>query len=505
MIYISAQPDKIYFIWQLEILLRNLNKLGIHQNDIQVLVAYNKDLGLNPYFQKFIDSHLHLATFYAYEDQRERPKYTSSIRPNILKQHFYKYPELSSKTLMYHDSDILFSRIPHIDEVEENDICYVSDTRNYLDVNYIRNTSSENLLDDMLYIVGLGKDKLLKENQHTGGAQYILKGITADFWEKVENDAERLFVVMKDYNTKLWQESYSTTKEYKSKKRGIQAWCADMWAVLWNLWLHEKKVEIHPEMNFSWPYSPIEEWNEKSIQHYSGNIKEKEKHFKKTEYLNYMPWYDEALHSIPNTNCSYKIVKLIQARKKQLDNNRPFFLNSCVVFDGRGIGEEQLENFKLIKAYILKHLAIKLFLLTNDQSQTKENMRVNIQQLLSILDRDYEQVLWIPFRYTPDIKDIQDILESNISKDLSFYLKEIYKVDLLFTEVFSKVLDMELLHVNRGKFNSTIPLPQISIHLFCLPKDTEKQKIKLADIMNRIDSGDIGEIGALPIAYSFLS
>jgi len=218
MIYLSAQPDTTYFTWQLEIQLRNLNSLGVTKDKIHVLVAYNKVLGLNPSFQNFINENIHLANFFTYIDEREEPKYTSSVRPNILSQHFKLYPELSQEVIMYHDSDILFSRIPQINNLYEDEVCYVSDTRNYLDINYIRATSNENLLDEMLGIVGLTKEKLIQENEETGGAQYILKGITADFWEKVEVDSENLYVAMTDFNRKLWEKEYPEKKILEVKK-----------------------------------------------------------------------------------------------------------------------------------------------------------------------------------------------------------------------------------------------------------------------------------------------
>lgn len=454
MIYISAQPDTTYFIWQLEIQLRNLNKLGIQKDNIQVLVAYNKELGLNPIFQKFIDSNSNLATYFIYEDQRKQPKYTSSIRPNILKQHFSMYPELETKTLMYHDSDILLSRIPEIDSVKENETCYVSDTRNYLDVNYIRNVSSEELLDEMLKVVSLDKDKLLKENQHTGGAQYILKGIDADFWDKVENDSERLFMAMKEYNIKLWQDSYAETKAYRSKKRGIQAWCADMWAVLWNLWLQDKKVEIHPEMAFSWPYNPIEDWDRLAIQHYSGNIEDKTKYFKKSEYLNYQPWYDDSLELIPNTNCSYKIVELIKSRKKELDQARIVLNESCIILDTMDNVIKQ-DQYALIKTYIQKSIDIDIYLLKNNQLELTSGIFLSENELMTIIIQDYSFALFLPITTIPDIQEIKNILlHKPIDTALEYVPQILYKVDSLFSETFSKVLDMDLLHLNQGKLNS---------------------------------------------------
>jgi len=360
MIYLSAQPDTTYFTWQLEIQLRNLNSLGVTKDKIHVLVAYNKVLGLNPSFQNFINENIHLANFFTYIDEREEPKYTSSVRPNILSQHFKLYPELSQEVIMYHDSDILFSRIPQINNLYEDEVCYVSDTRNYLDINYIRATSNENLLDEMLGIVGLTKEKLIQENEETGGAQYILKGITADFWEKVEVDSENLYVAMTDFNRKLWEKEYPEEKDFRSKKRGIQAWCADMWAVLWNLWLEDKPVQIHSEMEFSWPYSPIKDWNRLAIQHYSGNIEDKSKFFKKTEYLNYTPWYDTNLDVIPNISCSYEILKLIKARRVELDSKRLSFPNKVILLKGEEIDDKTKKLFTLYKNYLTKYLDIEL-------------------------------------------------------------------------------------------------------------------------------------------------
>jgi hypothetical protein len=479
--------------------------MGITKDQIQVLTTYNPEKNLNPKFQMFIDKNHHLANFYTYPDLRENPKYTSSIRPNILKQHFEHYPELKDETLFYHDSDILFSRIPQIRDLEGNATCYVSDTRNYLDMQYIRRSSSEELLDDMLHIVGLSKEKLMQNNSHTGGAQYILKGITADFWDKIERDSEALFVLMRDYNTALWEKEYPIKKEYRSKKRGIQAWCADMWAVLWNLWLTDKKVEIHPEMDFSWPYSPLEEWENKSIQHYSGNIEDKDKFFKKTEYLNFMPWYDKNLLSIPNTSCSYKIIEFIQARKVELDQDRPSFLHSCIVFDGRELSVEQLENFALIQTYIQKHIAVDLYLLTEHTRTSDENTWVDTSNMLSLLEKKYKCVLCIPLGYVPDVHVMLGILSNRLNESCRISPKDIFRVDQLFIETFSKVLDMDLLHLNKGKFNIDSPSACRPIRFFNLAEDSTDRQQQLTDMLSYEGELDGKDMVTIPAAYNFIT
>lgn len=502
MIYLSAQPDQIYFIWQLEIQLRNFHSLGIPKEQIQILVSYKTEKGVNPIFEQFIKENTHFANFYVYPDRRENPKYTSSIRPNILKQHFELFPELENKTLFYHDSDILFSRIPNISEVENNEIVYVSDTRNYLDIDYIRRTGSEQLLWDMAEIVGVSLEVIEKNKQHTGGAQYILKNINSNFWEKIEQDCELLYKRMKEYNHQLWIAEYPDKKEYKSKKRGIQAWCADMWAVLWNLWLSEREVEIHPEMDFSWPHNSVEEWETKAIQHYSGNIKEKDRYFRKIEYRNYMPWYDESLLLIPDTNCSYKIVEQIQSRRRELDRDRFSFPESCIIVDCMRLEEEQLTNVKSIRTYLRKYLDVEVYCLVNNKLLEQLEFGIGKEQLCSALKLDYVKLLWIPIFYTPDISIIREVLLEEGLEDITLCAEQIYKVDSLFLETFSKVLDMELLHINKNKFNIKEDLVGQHMHLYCLPEDVEKRKAKLENIVNQINYPR--EIQLFPVAYSFI-
>ncbi|QNL49829.1 hypothetical protein H8S90_24535 [Olivibacter sp. SDN3] len=470
MIFISAQPDQIYFIWQLEIQLRNLASLGIKKHQVQVLIGFDPKKGVKKALQHFMIENDNYAQFYTYPDQRKDPKYTSSIRPHILKQHFRLYPELQQETLFYHDSDILFSRIPNIHKEDNNQTCYVSDTRRYLDVNYIRRVACEQLLDDMLKIIGLSKEKLEQENHQAGGAQYILKGTTSEFWGKVEENCEALYILMNKYNTELWEQRYPRTKEYKSKKIGIQSWCADMWAVLWNLWLYDKKVEIHAEMAFSWPYSPIKEWEAKAIQHYSGNIKEKDIFFKKNEYVNFVPWYDDTLQRIPKTNCSYKIVELIRSRKNELDQNRPVFNLYAIVIDSHASKGYEEAKFQIIKKYYQKYLAIDVYLDCTYSS-------------LQIYDlKKYSGTLTLPMGCILDCRIIQSIFESSmLNNTIIFSFKRIYRLDQLFVEAFSKVLDVELLTLNHNKLNC-LENPSLSIRFVptvnTLHKKRETEKIK---------------------------
>ena len=65
MIFLSAQPDNFYFLWQLKLQLYNFNKLGILPEQIHVLIGYEKQKGLASYFKQFIKENKQ-AKFYAH-------------------------------------------------------------------------------------------------------------------------------------------------------------------------------------------------------------------------------------------------------------------------------------------------------------------------------------------------------------------------------------------------------------------------------------------------------
>jgi len=74
-----------------------------------------------------------------------------------------------------------------------------------LDINYIK-SKGEDVLDLMCEIVGIDK-KLVETNELNAiGAQYIMKGISHYFWERVERECEILFKDVSELNTKKKQE-----------------------------------------------------------------------------------------------------------------------------------------------------------------------------------------------------------------------------------------------------------------------------------------------------------
>jgi hypothetical protein len=309
--FMCVQPAIPYFAWQLEVMLQNFENLGIHhENQIDILLSYNpndaefeeKVNNMKKVEQRYKD----VADFFYYPDTRQHPiSYISSIRPNILKQHFKANPQLEEECVFYHDCDIIFTKYPDfIKGICVDDLnWYVSDTISYLGYDYVK-SKGDDVLDAMCKIVGIHPE-LVKERQlQAGGAQYIMKKVDWVFWNKVEQDCEKLF---KDITALNIQKKIADPTHHE-----IQIWCSDMWAIVWNAWMRGYNTKVIPEMNFCWATEPLERFDETYIMHNAGVTKAvADTHFFKGDYINELP-YELTGEGYDQTKCSYKYFSIVQ-------------------------------------------------------------------------------------------------------------------------------------------------------------------------------------------------
>lgn len=354
MIYISAQPDDLYFLWQIEVQLYNFNRLGIPKEAIHVLIAYNPLSGLREEFKTLIKTNKN-ACFFTYPDDRIKKTYLSSIRPNILKKHFKLHDYLENETIFYHDSDIIFRAPLDINVLTTSNTWYVSDTRNYIAPSYIKRFGID-IFQKMCTIVGI--DPLLVENNesNSGGAQYVLKNVNHQFWDHVETDSEKIFVCLFEFN----QELLKKDKNAKS----IQAWCADMWALLWNGLKFGHQIEIHPELDFSWPMQDLGYWDKCKIFHNAGVKRNQEKnYFFKSLYSTHKP-YHENFSFVPENKCSVKYVEEITS---YADTLQRYDLNDVTfIIPIRMDSEDRLQNLDLITRFLRKHFNTHILVVEKD-------------------------------------------------------------------------------------------------------------------------------------------
>jgi len=309
--FICAQPNTIYYAWQLEVMLRNFNEMGILDNpkyEVHIVtnIPYGDNFLVESEFYKLSKEHSHTnLEFYYYADKRATKHYPSSIRPNLLKQHFAKHPEI--KTFFYHDCDMIFTKkdldfIPFL----QDDICYGSDVRFYIGHDYIA-SKEHNVLEYMCQIAQIPL-RVVRDNEHNCiGAQYLIKDVSADFWEEVEKISEELFLKITQRNNYI--------KAQNPQYHELQIFAADMWAVLWCLWKLGKKTVPHKFFDFAWATDTIERYNECNIYHNAGVTESGHGLFFKGEFQDKVP--DKNLRINPLSACSpyYELVKQIMIVK----------------------------------------------------------------------------------------------------------------------------------------------------------------------------------------------
>jgi hypothetical protein len=300
--FVCAQPAIPYYVWQVEVMINNFIEMGVDPSQINVICSISNNI--IPTDWKKLSNHYIDVNFFFYNDIRVLNFYPSSIRPNILKQHWKLYPELSYDSIFYHDCDIAFTKpisewITH--EMIEDDQWYGSDTRWYIAHSYIKG-KGDDVLNKMLDIMEMDEKTIQDNELNSIGAQYLMKGIDATFWDGVERDSERLFKEI----TELNKEKKLKDPQYHE----LQIWCADMWAVLWNGWKMGYKTICHENLEFSWATSPKNSWNTFNIFHNAGVVNSETGLFYKAYYMNKLP-YNENLN-IKEGTTSYEYWKLIQ-------------------------------------------------------------------------------------------------------------------------------------------------------------------------------------------------
>jgi hypothetical protein len=275
-ILITCQPIDQYFIWQNHLYVESCLEQGFEEEQIHILLYKPKGREHNPNWEKLKDVYPKLNIF-VYEDdgvQAFLPVYIPILRPHLLWQHFKKFPELEQKTIIYTDCDILWLKGLDIEKLYDDDVCYISDAKSYMNHSYFESKKrdileekkeeslSRDFLKEICDIVGIDKQVVIDNNDNTGGVQYILKGVNATFWKKVEVDVLNIRTHLLGINKQF----------YKDENSGIQSWCADLWALLFNLWYSEKQVRVVPELNFAWSTDPIQKLDTYPILHNAGIV-----------------------------------------------------------------------------------------------------------------------------------------------------------------------------------------------------------------------------------------
>jgi len=301
MIFICAQPATILYAWHVEVMLDSFIRNGISQEDVHIVCAKGPEYIYYAGWEKLVDKYSN-ANFFFYEDTRKDLGYSSSIRPNILKQHFEKNPYLKNETIFYHDCDILLTKSIDWSKFMADDLWYGSNCCDYLGYNHILDKGND-ILNKMCEVSNIDREVVKINQENSIGAQYVLKGIDNIFWENVEADSN----VMHSEISKMNREKIEIDPSYKP----LIIYCADMWALLWNGWKIGKKTVCHGDLSFCWAPRSKNDFETHSIFHNAGIHHDmQEEYFYKYNYLNRLPYFDEL--NIKENTASYEYWKEIK-------------------------------------------------------------------------------------------------------------------------------------------------------------------------------------------------
>lgn len=287
LLFVTAQPDVPYFHWQSEIYGHNFTKLGIKPEQIHIifgLVNGNNTPSEGALKLKEKGYNIHF-----YIDNRNKKHYIPSIKPYLIYKWVEENPE-RGKLLFLHDADVIFKELPNLEPFLDDEVSYCSDTKGYIAYSYLNNvcqryesahptSEKQQLLKEMIDVVGISIECIECNNDNSGGGQYIIKNTTPDFWYKVYDDSNKLYDQMHNYH-----------RRFPISPGEIQFWTAEMWALLWNLWGYEKETKIIPELDFCWATDSVAVYEKKPILHMAGitdNLKSTK--FYKGDYINVNP------------------------------------------------------------------------------------------------------------------------------------------------------------------------------------------------------------------------
>ena len=324
-IIIFVQPIDKYFVWQIHLYVEScIQQGGFEEENIHVLLykpvnrEYNK-----AEWDKLKQCYPKLNIF-VYEDKgvgQYMGIYIPILRPHTLWQHFLALPSLENETIIYTDCDILWTGVPDIEKFYDDDVCYISDAKSYLNSDYfdskikdvipekLEEYKKRDILEEICTIVGIPKAKAVENNNNSGGVQYILKHINADFWKKVQDDVLSMKVHLGGVNKEF----------FASENKGIQSWCSDLWAIQFNLWYRNLEVKVVPELNFAWATDSIDKLKTTTIFHNAGvtNVMHGDvpMFYKGKYHTGADPTKDEHLKTVLNDERSKKLCTWYYANK----------------------------------------------------------------------------------------------------------------------------------------------------------------------------------------------
>jgi hypothetical protein len=123
-------------------------------------------------------------------------------------------------------------------------------------------------------------------------------------WDKIYKDSINLYNQMMDYQ-----------RRFPISPGEIQFWTAEMWAVLWNLWMYGLETKVTKELDFSWATDSIRVYEKRPILHMAGVTDDlKNRKFYKGDFINVDP-----IEKLKNEPSCFDYIEKDSATLKYID------------------------------------------------------------------------------------------------------------------------------------------------------------------------------------------
>jgi hypothetical protein len=237
-----------YYGWQTAVWLDSLRSIGLSEKAVSILY-YPKNTFHHKIWERLMEYFSEASFYIAYVDIPEHEKivYPPIIRPYCLEK-YYSENNIEGPVL-YTDCDVFFTDKFNVDNVPYSDkVAYLSDTNSYINFTYLFNKGEKAkkglgkiVVGELARMTGISLAKIIYADKNSGGAQYIFPTLNREFWEKVKKLTLDIYLYL----------SVTNTTYFKSQEDGYQAWCADMWAVLYSLLYYGIEPKVIPELDFA--------------------------------------------------------------------------------------------------------------------------------------------------------------------------------------------------------------------------------------------------------------
>lgn len=298
-----AQPGNVTrFKWELEVLLTNLKELNFPLKDVILLFA-SPENKFEVYFKDEYGVEAH-----TYPDNREDKSYIPSIRAYLWIQYLKDDYRREDEDYLYIDSDIIFRELPDIPKDLSSRKWYCADTTGYTNYTYVKTRPyGDEFISKFDEIVGIPEELVKSIDNGMGGAQWIMRCPTLEYWEKVDKD----MLAMKHYLDTIPDK----TNANKDLDGGIQIWTAEMWSMVWNLAYFSIEPVIDKQLEFTWATDSIETWDKNRLYHNAGATKDNKDLFFKGDYIWKEPYGEDFSYVSPD-KASIKYVEAINKVKR---------------------------------------------------------------------------------------------------------------------------------------------------------------------------------------------